>query len=261
MLANPCDQKVNSEQFNTEKLNIHIAGENALIIYFAEHASSEVSAKVQHAEQLIRQAMKNDLTDNIIDLVPSYASIMVMFNLLTTDHHQVRHQLRALLQRLDDYSPTSASAPASSVVELPVYYSAESGPDLAMIAKRSQLTTDQVIDIHQAQEYRVYAIGFAPGFAYLGEVDERIVTPRLSTPRMAVPKGAVAIADKQTAVYPNVSPGGWNIIGLCPINMFDVTATPTMPVRVGDKIKFNAISKDEYLALGGELPTALGVNT
>jgi KipI family sensor histidine kinase inhibitor len=145
-----------------------------------------------------------------------------------------------------------------SVVELPVYYSLESGPDLAVIAKQSQLTIDQIIEIHQAQEYRVYAIGFAPGFAYLGEVDERIAMPRLSTPRLAVPKGAVAIADKQTAVYPNISPGGWNIIGLCPIDMFDASATPIMPVNVGDKVKFKAISKEEYLTLGGELSKMLG---
>ena len=87
----------------------------------------------------------------------------------------------------------------------------------------------------------------------MGEVDERIATPRLSTPRMKVPKGAVAIADRQTAVYPSVSPGGWNIIGLCPIDMFDAKASPTMPVNVGDKVKFKAISKEKFLSLGGTL--------
>lgn len=238
-------------------INIHIAGENALILYFAEQASSEVSEKVQQAERLIRHAMNDYLSTDIIDLVPSYASLMVMFNLTTTDHHQIRYKLRIILQNLDEFSKVDGDAVQAALVELPVYYALESGPDLDIIAKRAKLSIEQVIDIHQAQEYRVYAIGFAPGFAYLGEVDERIAAPRLSTPRMKVPKGAVAIADKQTAVYPNVSPGGWNIIGLCPIDMFDATSSPIMPVKVGDKVKFKAITKSEFLSLGGELPQAI----
>jgi len=240
------------------KPNIHIAGENALIIYFADQASSDVSAKVQQAEQIIRQAMKSDFALDVIDLIPSYASLMVMFNLRTTDHHQVRKRLRTLLQPLSKHTQTYSDKGDSTVVELPVYYSLESGPDLSVIAKRNKLSIEQIIEIHQAQEYRVYAIGFAPGFAYLGEVDERIASPRLATPRMKVPKGAVAIADKQTAVYPNTSPGGWNIIGLCPFDMFDVNATPNMPVSVGDKVKFKAISKGKFLALGGKLSKTLG---
>ena len=149
----------------------------------------------------------------------------------------------------------------SKIVELPVYYSEESGPELALISNNSGLTIEEVINLHQSLTYRVYAIGFAPGFAYLGEVDQRIASPRLSTPRMKVPKGAVAIADKQTAVYPNVSPGGWNIIGLCPIAMFDANARPSMPVKVGDKVKFKAISKQAFLDLSGEIPKELGAST
>jgi len=236
--------------------NIHIAGENALIIYFSKpgdgHVSANLSAKVQQAEQLIRKAMEQELAQDIIDLVPSYASLMVMFNMMTTDHHLIKNKLRTLLQQMHN-SKEQVATHQANLVELPVYYSHESGPDLSVIAQRAQLTVEQVIELHQAQEYRVYAIGFAPGFAYLGEVDERIAAPRLSTPRVKVPKGAVAIADRQTAVYPSVSPGGWNIIGLCPIDMFDAKANPTMPVAVGDRVKFKAISKDEYIALGGAL--------
>lgn len=240
-----------------QNLDIHIAGENALIIYFSDQGgsrvSANVSAQVQQAEQLIRQAMQQELAQNIIDLVPSYASLMVMFNMMTTDHHTILNKLRTLLQQVDHHSTEQGDANEANIVELPVYYSNESGPDLSVIAQRAQLTVEQVIELHQAQEYRVYAIGFAPGFAYLGEVDERIAAPRLSTPRMKVPKGAVAIADRQTAIYPSVSPGGWNIIGLCPIDMFDANATPTMPVNVGDRVKFKAISKEEFFSLGGVL--------
>jgi KipI family sensor histidine kinase inhibitor len=107
--------------------------------------------------------------------------------------------------------------------------------------------------LHQATEYQVYAIGFAPGFAYLGQVDERIAAPRLSTPRQKVPRGAVAIADRQTAVYPAPSPGGWNLIGLCPTAMFSPASEPIMPVTVGDRVRFEAIDKSRYLELGGKL--------
>jgi KipI family sensor histidine kinase inhibitor len=236
-------------------IRIDIAGENALIIYFSDQIGGQdnISAKVQQAEQLIRNAMANDLAKDIIDTVPSYASLMVVFNMMTTDHHQIHDKLCQLLQSIEQEIPEQQSTGKTKVVELPVYYSHESGPDLSIIAQRANLTVEQVIELHQSQEYRVYAIGFAPGFAYLGKVDERIATPRLSTPRMKVPKGAVAIADKQTAIYPSVSPGGWNLIGLCPIDMFDAKASPTMPVNVGDKVKFKKISKDDFLALGGTL--------
>jgi KipI family sensor histidine kinase inhibitor len=174
--------------------------------------------------------------------------VLVIYNPLTTDHLSVGSRIRMALDTLE----TTTEA-GSAVVRLPVYYSAESGPDLEALAQRAELAVEQVIEIHQATEYRVYAIGFAPGFAYLGQVDERIATPRLTTPRQKVPRGAVAIADRQTAVYPAPSPGGWNLIGLCPLRMFDPDASPTMPVGVGDRVRFEAISREQFLKLGGEL--------
>ena len=225
-------------------MRIEIAGQNAFIVYFAEQSSAAVSAQIQSAVATIYSTMRN----SIVDLVPSYASLLVIYDQDKSDHFSVKQQLRAALSNLD-----SADASTGELVTLPVYYSAESGPDLETIARRGKLTIDDVIEIHQQQEYRVYAIGFAPGFAYLGEVDERIAAPRLATPRQKVPRGAVAIADRQTAVYPAVSPGGWNLIGLCPTRMFDAGKTPSMPVKVGDRIRFNAISREEFIARGGEL--------
>ena len=188
------------------------------------------------------------MADSIIDMVPSYASLLVIFDIDRCDHFAIRQKLRSALQNLD-----RTDAEEGSLVTLPVYYDSESGPDLARIAERGGLAVDDVIEIHQQQEYRVYAIGFAPGFAYLGEVDERIAAPRLSTPRQKVPRGAVAIADRQTAVYPAVSPGGWNLIGLCPTPMFDPNKDPSMPVKAGDRVRFSAITRDEFLERGGEL--------
>jgi KipI family sensor histidine kinase inhibitor len=225
-------------------MRIEIAGQNAFILYFAEQASAAVSTQIQAAVSNILESMQ----DCIIDLVPSYASLLVIFDLDRSDHFAVRQKLREALTNLD-----SAATGSGDLITLPVYYSAESGPDLEVIAERGNISVDEVIAIHQQQEYRVYAIGFAPGFAYLGEVDERIAAPRLATPRQKVPRGAVAIADRQTAVYPAVSPGGWNLIGLCPTRMFDVDKNPSMPVTVGDRVRFTAISREQFIAQGGEL--------
>jgi KipI family sensor histidine kinase inhibitor len=223
---------------------IQVAGENSAVIYFGDVASAEISAQVQQCADLIA----SQLGAALIDIVPSYASLLVIYNVFEIDHLAVNKTLRKILSNLAEVKISDGK-----VVLLPVYYSIESGPDLALLANNAGLSVDDVIAIHQSQEYRVYAIGFAPGFAYLGEVDKRIAAARLATPRQKVPRGAVGIADRQTAVYPAVSPGGWNLIGLCPQRMFDPAASPTMPVAVGDRVKFDAISRDEFLALGGEL--------
>lgn len=222
---------------------IQVAGENSLIIYFSDQPSPDLSDRIAATLCNIQTALGNQL----IDLVPSYASLLVIYNPLLTDHYAVRKAIRLALSNHD----TGQSAEAGSSVELPVFYSVESGPDLQQLADNAGLTIDQVIALHQQTEYRVYAIGFAPGFAYLGEVDPKIAAPRLATPRQKVPKGAVAIADRQTAVYPAPSPGGWNLIGLCPISMFDPKKDPSMPVKVGDTVRFTAIDRDQFLQLGG----------
>lgn len=226
-------------------MELHCAGENALILYLGEQASPEVAARVQAATAAIETALGDDL----VDLVPSYASVLVVYDPMKTDHLSVGHRLRPILSEL-----SGSENPEGREVVLPVYYAPEAGADLESLAERAGLSVEEVISIHSGAEYRVYAIGFAPGFAYLGQVDERIAAPRLTTPRQKVPRGAVAIADRQTAVYPSVSPGGWNLIGRCPMRMFDPRATPTMPVAVGDRVRFEAITRASFLSLGGELP-------
>ncbi|MCL6417501.1 5-oxoprolinase subunit PxpB [Aestuariirhabdus sp. Z084] len=229
-------------------MRIEVAGENALMLYFGEQASATIAAQVQQAEIRLRAQLGTVL----IDLIPSYASLLVIYDPLQTDHFAVKAAMRTLLEGVD-----AKAAEEGRLVTLPVYYAEESGPDLTLLANNAGLSVDEVIALHQQQEYRVYAIGFAPGFAYLGEVDPRIAAPRLATPRQRVPRGAVAIADRQTAVYPAVSPGGWNLIGLCPQRMFDPEATPSMPVAVGDRVRFEAISRARFFELGGELGESL----
>lgn len=220
------------------------AGENALMLYFEQRIDPAISALVQQACELIRA----ELSEHLLDILPSYASILVVFDPFSTDLYRVRRQLQHCLQQLQ-----SGNDSTGRQIELPVYYSEESGPDLALIASTKNISIAEVIRRHQAVSYRVYAIGFAPGFAYLGEVDPILQMPRLSTPRAKVPRGAVAIADRQTAVYPAPSPGGWNLIGLCPTAMFTPGATPVMPVAVGDEVRFVAVDKAEFIRLGGEV--------
>ncbi|MGB1198406.1 MAG: 5-oxoprolinase subunit PxpB [Thalassotalea sp.] len=225
-------------------MNIKIAGENALIIYFAEQASPFVAQQVKQAQLIIKEVLGSKL----VDFIPSYASLLVVFDLGRTDHHSVRRLIRTCLAQI-----TESEAAVGKMIELPVYYGEDVGIDLSALARQAKLSIEEVIAIHQSVHYRVYAIGFAPGFAYLGDVDSRIAAPRLSTPRKKVPQGAVAIADQQTAIYPSESPGGWNIIGRSPTKMFNPHTVQTMPVAVGDIVKFHAISQAEFIALGGVL--------
>jgi len=225
--------------------NISIAGENSLIIYFGDAPSESIASEVAATAGQLRTS----LGELLIDLVPSYTSLLVIYDHFKTDHHAVRAAIRHALAKPIEKDTSQLG----TLVTLPVYYSVESGPDLQTLADNASLSTEEVISIHQQAEYRVYAIGFAPGFAYLGELDPRIAAPRLATPRQKVPRGAVAIADRQTAVYPAESPGGWNLIGLCPELMFDPSVEPSMPVKVGDRVRFKAIDRETYLDMGGLL--------
>ena len=121
------------------------------------------------------------------------------------------------------------------------------------ISQIKNISIKDIISIHSSQNYRVYAIGFSPGFAYMGEVDDRINVNRLPNPRKKIPKNSVAIANEQSAIYPIDSPGGWNIIGKTPLEMFDKSLNNLCPVNVGDEVEFYSVSKEEFLSLGGIL--------
>ena len=221
------------------------ASENALMVYFDEEPSPALCQTIQTLAATLRAR----LGDHLIDLVPSYASLLVCFDPFACDEVEVRQTIMSSSRS----RPAATPSPSSKLIELPVWYGSDSGPDLAALAQQSGLTESQVIELHHQREYHVYCIGFAPGFAYLGEVDERLVMPRLATPRAQVPAGSVAIAERQTAVYPAASPGGWNLIGRCPTPLFDANRNPPVPFQVGDRVKFQPIDRDEFERLGGQL--------
>ena len=138
-------------------------------------------------------------------------------------------------------------------MHIPMAYGGEHGPDLGDVADHNGLSPQDVIDIHSGTGYRVFMLGFAPGFPYLGGMDERIACPRLQTPRVRVPAGSVGIAESQTGVYPNDSPGGWRIIGRTPVKLFDPNAEPPAAILPGSKVVFDPVSESEYQSIAGEV--------
>jgi len=219
------------------------AGVNALTLVFGETMSEAVSAQMLG---LYRHLSDHPLP-GIVDLIPAYTTLYVRF-----DPRRYTHgDLAATLQR-QLTAETEATHPGR-YVEIPVWYDPRVGPDLERIAQEHDLSIDEVIAIHSAREYRVYAIGFAPGFGYLGEVDRRIATPRLATPRLKIPAGSVALANAQTAVYPSDSPGGWNLLGRTPVTMFDPEREGFSLLRPGDRVRFVPVSYEVYRDGGGVL--------
>lgn len=223
-------------------ISINDASENSIIVYFGSETSDSISNQIN----AFCIHMKTNYQTYIIDLISSYASVLLIFDVPNISHSEIKRIVRASLAKLEKSSKKSGVSEEKQVITLPVLYGGENGPDLSTIAKNAGISEREVISIHESKPYLVYAIGFAPGFAYLGEVDPKIATPRLETPRQTVPKGAVAIADRQTAVYPAESPGGWNIIGICPIPMFNSLSPPYMPVSVGDTVKFESIDENHF---------------
>lgn len=232
-------------------MRFQVVSERALMLYVGDAGyaiDEQVSQRVQQAAASIETA----LADAIIDLIPSYASLLIVFDPLGFSHRDIVRRAKQAIEN-DEAATVAAPVAATRTVTLPVYYAEESGPDLLTVANAAKLSIADTIALHTATDYRVYAIGFAPGFAYLGEVDERLATPRRASPRAQVPAGSVAIADRQTAVYPAASPGGWHLIGRCPVPMFDASKPSAMPVAVGDRVRFESISREVFLSLGGDL--------
>ena len=223
-------------------ISINDASENSIIVYFGSETSDSISNQIN----AFCIHMKTNYQTYIIDLISSYASVLLIFDVPNISHSEIKRIVRASLAKLEKSSKKSGVSEEKQVITLPVLYGGENGPDLSTIAKNAGISEREVISIHESKPYLVYAIGFAPGFAYLGDVDPKIATPRLETPRQMVPKGAVAIADRQTAVYPAESPGGWNIIGICPIPMFNSLSPPYMRVSVGDTVKFESIDENQF---------------
>tara|TARA_Y100000310_G_scaffold334580_1_gene414699 strand:+ start:465 stop:1190 length:726 start_codon:yes stop_codon:yes gene_type:complete len=225
-------------------IEISLVSDQACLLQFSNVISDAVADQISLVTTALREL------EGIIDLIPSYTTLLVVFDTSCFDRFAIQKALQGVLASIDW---SSAGNRVSQEVVIPVYYGPEVGPDLEDVAKHCQLDTDEVIRLHSTTTYRAYAIGFTPGFAFLGNTPEALHVPRKTTPRLKVPIGSVAIAERQTAVYPSVTPGGWQILGRTPIALVDWASDSLALINAGDSVRFEPMTKEEFLAQGGNL--------
>jgi inhibitor of KinA len=216
------------------------ASDQALLVYLGEEIGLRTHQRVV---RLLRLLQREPLFW-VRNLQPAYCSLLVSFDACVVDHAQVEATLRNFEKRAQ-----KIALPTPRFVEIPVCYGGEFGPDLEKVAAARGFEPERVIELHSSQTYRAYFLGFAPGFAYLGDLPDSLATPRLATPRKKVSAGSVGIAGKQTAVYPFATPGGWNLLGRTPLRMFQVEREPMELLDVGDEVHFRPITREEFSAL------------
>ncbi len=213
-----------------------VMGDRSLLVELGNEIHVSVHEKVRRLFLAVKQASLNTL----LDAVPGYCSLLLVFDPFTTTPDQIRKIVNNLFLELDEFE-----LPEPANIEIPVVYGDEYGPDLGWVASYHKTTPEDVIARHTQTGYRVYMIGFIPGFPYMGELPENLETPRKKTPRTAVPRGSVGLARKQTGIYPAQSPGGWQIIGWSPLKLFDPLKNPPSLLEMGDRVRFFRISEEE----------------
>ena len=217
-----------------------MASDRALLVAFGDKVTLESHALVRKLLALLEL----EPIAGVRNLHPGYCSLLVTFDPLRLGHAKLEHVLRGYLERLVDLR-----LPEPRLVEIPVCYGGEHGEDMEDVAALHGIASERVIQLHSAAEYVVYFLGFVPGFAYLGELPEELVTPRLATPRRVVPPGSVGIAGRQTGVYPLATPGGWRLIGRTPVPMLRRDQDRLSLLGVGDRVRFRSISSVEFVEL------------
>ena len=221
------------------------AGDQALVVELGDAIDADVNRRVHDLAQRIEAGD----TPGVVDLIPTYRSLLVQYDATRTSLAALKG---ALLRLCRDTGQQPLERPR--VVHIPTLYGGDYGPDLRFVAERGGMTTDEVVRVHSEAEYLVHMMGFTPGFPYLGGLDERLATPRLSTPRQEIPAGTVGIAEGQTGVYPFASPGGWRLIGRTPLVMFDPVREPPSLLAAGDYVRFAPLEgEEEYAVVGGQV--------
>ena len=215
-----------------------LTGDTSVCVEFGNEISEPINAQIR----AFNIALSKSDIPGIVETVPTYRSLMVHYDPEVIRCAPLMDKLKDLLGQLD-----KIEIPPSEVLEIPVLYGGEEmGPDLKFVAEHAGKTEEEVIKIHTSTEYLIYMLGFTPGFTYLGGMSKEIATPRLQSPRVKIPGGSVGIAGEQTGVYPLDSPGGWQLIGLTPVKMYDPNrAVPILP-EAGQYIKFRPIDRKEF---------------
>lgn len=215
------------------------AGEQGLVVEFGSSIDEFTNAKVAKLTELVKAAEKK----GIVEVVPTYRSVLIYFNPLVLKRAQLVEHIEVLVAQIGNVSGSKEG----TVVHIPVCYTHEEfAPDIAFVAEHNKISVQEVIELHTKPEYLVYMLGFMAGFPYLGGMSDKIITPRLKTPRSKIPGGSVGIADKQTGIYPVESPGGWQLIGRTPVLVYNPALQNPFLFKAGDYLKFDSIDKAEF---------------
>lgn len=213
------------------------AGDSAINVEFGKTIDPEINKRIRSlSDSLSRKPIKG-----ITECVPTFRSLLVCYDPLQTGGEAL---IRKLKRRIASLS--SGTSEIKRVFHIPVCYGGEFGEDIAFVASHAGLSEKEVVDIHTGRDYLIFMLGFMPGFAYLGDMDERLHTPRLSDPRTSIPAGSVGIGGEQTGIYPLPSPGGWQLIGRTPVKPYDPMRAEPILYRAGDYIRFFSVDAEEY---------------
>ena len=234
----PVSRKLKSEPEGQRFPRVVPAGDSAILIELGSEIAPEISSMVFALTDLIKDAGLN----SDLEVLPTYRSVLVYYDPLVCSYAEMFDAVNGAVESLVE--PISVNS-SLKIVEIPVVYGGDDGPDLHFVADHAGITEDAVIELHSGTDYRVYMLGFSPGFPYLGGLDERIAAPRLKTPRVLVPAGSVGIAESQTGVYPNAGPGGWRIIGRTSVPLFDVNSSTPSLITPATKVRFIPVDQHD----------------
>ena len=226
-----------------EAMRILTVGDCAVSVEFGQ----EISLEINHKVMALKMVLEREPIRGIVELIPTYCSLLIQYDPMDLRYGQLRDRLEALVTQLDE-----VEMPPKQVVEIPVAYGGEYGPDLGEVARAHNISEDEVIKLHSEPEYPIYMLGFVAGFPYLGGMNKAIATPRKKSPRLKIEAGSVGIAGEQTGIYSVESPGGWQIIGRTPLKLYDVNRNEPVLLKAGQYIKFKPITKEEFRAMENE---------
>ena len=219
------------------KTTSFLMGDRGLLLEFGDEISREINEKVRR----MALAIQAEAIEGIIETVPTYRSLLIIYNPTTLSIEDLKKRLDLIEEGLRE-----TPLPEPKLISIPVVYGGIYGPDLEGVAKYLQSSPEEVIRLHCSQPYLIYMIGFMPGYPYMGELPQALVIPRLKTPRLIVPKGSVAIAQRQTGIYSMESPGGWQILGRTPVELFDPEKDPPALLQMGDFVQFYPVTEMEF---------------
>ena len=222
-------------------------GDCALTVEFANEISEETNGKVRALSQALKEAKISGVTE----WVPTYRSVLVCYDPALVSFRRLTGKLRRLTNNLGQ-----AAKASKRVWEIPVCYGGSFGEDIGFVASNAGLSPEEVIAIHSGVDYRIYMLGFLPGFPYLGGLDKRIHTPRLKTPRTKILPGSVGIGGEQTGIYPMPSPGGWQLIGLTPVKLYDPLREKPILYEAGDFLRFVPVNEAQFEEIRNQVASA-----